>query len=213
MRHCYDASRPSKNPPNWWISGFYIAGMTPHIWTGQEIADDKARFGLPISVWVGADDRAEAIALGHQILDWIDAHRVPKGVTVVIDTETRLYTVFLLTLDQMIHGAGWSLMNYGSVSTIVHNPLLSGGRWTADWTDTPHLDNVPGEKGTQYANGLMLHADYDASVFEDSVPLWEKNPPHRPPVVSWEEVVLNKVGYALTELDAASRIIKSHVPQ
>lgn len=213
MRHCYDAARPSKNPPPWWISGFYPGGMTPTPWNDKQIDDDKARFGLPIFPWVGGDTAADGDALGAHVLTWLVARGIPKHVTVCVDTETIVYRSFLLAMDEKVSSNGYLLMNYGSVNYVTHNPLLSGGRWTADWTMAAHLDNVTGERGTQYASAHMLGTDYDASVFEDSVPFWEKRPPSPPPVTAWEELALGHIDNALTQLEDASTLINQHMPR
>lgn len=213
MRRCYDASKPSKSPPPWWICGFYPLGMTPHTWADSEIRADPARFGLPIIPWVGADLASMGHDMGGGVVSWLEARGIPRGITVAVDTETFIFPQFLPAMDAVVKGAGYLLMNYGSLRYVVRNPLLSGGRWTATWTDTIHLDNVPGERGTQYASATQLKTDYDASVFEDSVPLWEKRTPTPPPIVSWEDVVLRKVDSALANLDTARRIITTHMPK
>lgn len=213
MRRCYDASRPSTNPPPWWISGFYPGGMTPTPWSDTQIREDKARFGLPIWPWIGADIAVDGGSLGASVLAWLEARKIPKGITVVVDTETNVYHGFLMAMDAKVHGAGYLLMNYGSLRFITRNPLLSGGRWTADWTGSPHLDNVPGERGTQYANGGELHTDYDASVFEDSVPFWEKRPPSPAPVTAWEDLALDHVARSLAESRRAYDLLVQHAPK
>lgn len=212
MRRIYDASRPSKKPPPWWVCGFYIAGETPHVWSDGEIKDDPARFGLPIGVHIGQDSALDGGTLAADMITWLEARRIPRGSHAVIDTEDIVYTPFLAAADAKFIQAGYKLINYGSLNAIVHNYLPHGGRWGAAWDGIQRLDNIPGEVADQFANAAMLRTDYNASVIEDAVTLWEKRPLVPPVFASWEEDVEERVTSALNDLSVAHSIITAHLP-
>jgi hypothetical protein len=94
---------------------------------------------------------------------------VPKGVTVALDAETTVAVQWYASFDHLVSTAGWKVMLYGSESTVMHNDRPSGGFWTADWNGTPHINS--GANATQYING-----EYDHSLINDSVPLWDTKP-------------------------------------
>ncbi|GAA4626852.1 hypothetical protein GCM10023196_036790 [Actinoallomurus vinaceus] len=166
----YDAADPPAHPPKWEVVAFYIGGDTPHVWTAEEIAAQPARYRLPIYVRSNPDshdphvDAAEAIAQLH-------AFGAPRGCAVSLDLEMAVNASYVRAFDADIVAAGYVTVEYGSLSAIFRNPRTSGGVWAAHYTGTPHLE--PGSVATQWADDQLLGTDYDASLIDDSVPLWD----------------------------------------
>ncbi len=204
MRLMYDAAYPPADPPNWPAVAGYIGGDTPHVWTDAEWAAQPAQYRLPIFVHTGADDAAAGTADGKQMVTWLQAHMVPAGSSVVIDTETASYTAYLNAMDATITSAGYRLVNYGSLDDILKNPLTSGGRWTADWTGVQHVDDVAGVVATQWADATQLGTGYDASLCEDDMELWDTKPP------SWEADAVTEAKDLLARMTALEKLLETH---
>jgi hypothetical protein len=168
MRRMFDAAFPPASPPAWEAVAGYIGGNTPHVWTDAEWARQKARWRLPIFTRSSDGDPA---ADARRTIAWLTRHRVPKGAVVALDFETRVDAGYLRAFDSALKRAGWKVILYGSLSTVLHNPKPSGGYWVAHWTNVPHL--VPGSAATQYASDVMLRKPWDASLVADSTPLWD----------------------------------------
>jgi hypothetical protein len=173
----YDASTPPTNPPHWHVVAGYIGGNTPHIWTPDEWDDQWAPFRLPIFT---ASNRADEAAVAK--IDAAIIHRalenlgVPINVAVAVDTETRVYTTYLTTLNAAVRP--YHLLNYGSLSYVRRNPETSAGRWVADWTDDifAGVDLATHDRFTavQWASADQRHLPYDSSIIVDSIPLWHR---------------------------------------
>jgi hypothetical protein len=179
MRQMYDASIPPPAPPRWHVAAGYIGGDTPHVWTPAEWARQPAPELLPI--WTAsnrADTGEAALDDAALIVRALGELGVPRGCSVVVDTETVLYRTYLEVLDFELTGAGHPLINYGSYSFVIRNPVTAGGRWAADWTDNimTGVDLVGKDHiiALQWANAAMLGHPWDASVIEDNVPLWRR---------------------------------------
>lgn len=178
LRWMYDASTPPASPPHWHVAAGYIGGDTPHVWTKAEWLAQPAPELLPIFTASNrADSAAAAVTDNGAIHAALEALGVPYGATVVVDIETRVYTAYLEELNELLLHQ-WPLMVYGSLSTVVHNPLTSGGRWAADWTDLVstgiELVGTDGIKAAQIADDRMLGRPWDWSLIDSSVPLWAK---------------------------------------
>jgi hypothetical protein len=168
VRRMWDAAFPPASPPAWEAVAGYIGGNTPHVWTDAEWARQKARWRLPIFTRSrGGDPAADA----RHATDWLTRHRVPKGAVVALDYETRVDAGYLRAFDAAVQRAGWRVMLYGSLSTVLRNPKPSGGYWVAQWTNVPHL--YPGSAATQYGGDVTLGKPWDASLVADSTPLWD----------------------------------------
>ncbi len=168
MRRMYDAASPPSSPPAWEVAAGYIGGHTPHVWTDAEWRSQPARWRLPIFTREqGGDPAADARA----VISWMTSHRVPHGVCVALDYETRVDAGYLRAFDAAIVQAGWKVMLYGSESTVLNNPKPSGGYWVAHWTGSPFLR--PESAATQWAGDVTLGKPWDANLVADSTPLWD----------------------------------------
>ena len=180
MRWMYDASTPSANPPRWHVAAGYLdSGDTPHAWTPAEWARQPAPELLPIWAAINRADTGEAgLDDAVRIVRQLEQLGVPQGCSVVLDSETVIYSTYLEVLDFELTQARYPLINYGSYSFVIHNPDTAGGRWAASWTDhiIDGVDLVGRDRivAVQWASATMLGTDYDASVIEDAVPLWRR---------------------------------------
>jgi hypothetical protein len=176
MRWMYDAAYPPKNPPHWHVCAGYIGGDTPHVWSKAEWDAQWAPRRLPIWTAANRSDTAQAAeADAGEILRRLHNLGVPRGCSVVADTEMLVYSAYITTLDRLVHQGGYLLMQYGSLSVILKNPDTRGGRWSADWTGwggSLQLDHGSRIVATQRASADQMGTQYDASVIEDVVPLW-----------------------------------------
>src|SRR6266545_760209 len=168
MRRMFDSAFPPTNPPAWEVVAGYCGGNTPHVWTDQEWAAQKARWRLPIFTRsTGGDPDADAAAA----VRWLRAHGVPPGCCVALDYETRIDAGYLRVFDWIVGQAGYLTMVYGTRRTVVQNPRPSGGYWVAEWNGTPHL--YPGSAATQWSGSGPFGGAYDPNLVADSTPLWD----------------------------------------
>lgn len=174
----YDSSTPPRTPPRWAVVGFYVGGWTPHVWTADELRAQDAQWAAPLWVAQPTSDAAAARTDAPEAFRQLATLGVPKGITIWLDTETWKVPEYVAEFDRLALAEGYKAGNYASLTALLGNGLPSGGRWSADWNDIRHLDNVPGVKATQYADATMLGTDYDGSVWIDTgAHLWELNPP------------------------------------
>jgi len=186
LRWMYDASTPPPSPPRWYCAAGYIGGDTPHVWTREEWEAQPAPARLPIWTRTNAPDEVQA---GRDdaaaVLEALRALGVPPGATVAVDTETVLYrSGYLQGLDAGLgNGRLHPLLNYGSFSFVIQNALTSGGRWAADWLGwdgaafhVAETELLGRHKivATQLASDRQLGKGWDASIIEQSVPLWHR---------------------------------------
>jgi len=165
----YDAAYPP-TPPNVDVVAGYIGGNTPHIWTDTEWAASGKRWRLPIFTRShDGDPKADAAFC----VAWLRDHKVPKGVTLALDFETRVDGTYLNTFDAGVVGAGWKVMVYGSLTYVIKNPEPSSGYWAAHWTNVPHICGAAGVVATQWGGDVILNKPYDLNLVSDSVPLWD----------------------------------------
>lgn len=175
LRWMYDAAYPPAWPPRWYCAAGYIGGDTPHVWTPREWEAQTATFRLPI--WT-ADNRvnspASAAADAPLILAKLEELGVPPGRAVALDGEMRIFPAYLEELNELL--AAYRLVDYGSLSFVTANPITSGGRWAADWTnriaDAVALAGHMGIRAVQWASADMRGTPWDWSVIDDSLPLW-----------------------------------------
>ncbi len=177
LRWMYDASTPPTNPPHWHVVGGYIGGNTPHVWTRAEWDAQWAPYRLPIFTASNREDTVATAELDAETIHRALAHLlVPEGVTVCVDTETRVYGPYLSTLNAQVRP--YHLLNYGSLSYVRRNPQTSAGRWAADWTDDifdgVDLLNQDRFTAVQWASADQRHLPYDSSIITEYIPLWHK---------------------------------------
>ena len=209
----YDAAFPPAEPPPWPICGFYIGGHTPHTWTDAEIADQPARWFAPLWVTHSQAMPSDAEADALRIVSWLEAHNVEPSVTVWIDTETWRVGSYLTRLATLLAAHGRHIGNYGSLSVVTLNPVLAGGRWSADWNDLHQLDKAPDIKATQFADSRMLGHPWDGSVWASTANLWDRKPQVPPGAVSWEQHAMDLVHDIFTATDHLASVIGAHIPR
>ncbi len=187
MRRMFDSAFPPTNPPAWEVVAGYCGGNTPHVWTDQEWAAQKARWRLPIFTRsTGGDPNADAAAA----VRWLRAHGVPPGCCVALDYETRIDADYLRTFDWVVMQAGYLTMVYGTRRTMLQNPKPSGGYWVAEWTGTPHL--YPGSAATQWSGSGPFGGEYDPNLVADSTPLWDTQKETFMPLTDADAPVIRK---------------------
>lgn len=174
MRRMYDSAWPPKTPPAWEVAAGYLGGDTPHVWTAAEWAAQPARWRLPIWTRSNPGSAAEGAVEGAAAVLRVRQLGMPAGCAIALDYETAVDDQYLSTFDAAVLAAGYRTLLYGSLSTVEGNRQPSGGYWIAHYTGTPHLE--PGSVATQYADYTRLGTDYDASLVDDSLVLWDTKP-------------------------------------
>lgn len=180
----YDAAFPPSPAPSGFDGvAFYIGGDTPHVWTLAEINAQRARYRLPIFVrsnppGPGADaDVAAALRQLHAI-------GCPRGNTLVAwDMETAADGPYIQQVYTDMRAAGYTLLVYGSLSTVAGNRNPDGLYWGADWTNRPGLQ--PGTVMTQWVSRAVI----DVSTAEAVLPFWDTQP-GPPPASNWTETMI-----------------------
>ena len=173
MTHvAYDAAYPEPNGvPGTDTVLIYSGGDTPHAWTAAEIAAQPERWRLP--VWVrsygGVNPNADSAAM----IQWLKSNNVPTNTATVLDLETLVDPTYVNQYAAALHAAGYLVLPYGSASTLFSNPELDGY-----FVAEPGATEIDARcVATQFG----YYAAYDLSWIEDSVPLWDTQPP-APPV-------------------------------
>lgn len=168
MKQMWDAISPNAGPAGWEAAAGYIPGGDAyHGWTDKEWMAEHARYRLPIWVRSNPTNAAEGNAEGHAAIAWAKRHGQPLGTCIALDLETAVNGPYVNAFNATLYQSGYRAMAYGSLSTIFRNPKPHGGYWVAHYTGTPHMEK--GADATQYAN----LGRYDASLVNDSVPLWD----------------------------------------
>jgi hypothetical protein len=170
VRVMYDAAFPPPDPHLDVCAG-YIGGDTPHVWTDAEWNSQSARWRLPIFTRSNPTDANQAASDAASAIAWARAHGQPAGTAIALDYETAKDAAYLTAFDADVVAAGWTVLVYGSLSTVFQNPRPSAGYWTASWTGAAHLD--VGAAATQWASDTMLGKPYDLSEVTDSLNLWD----------------------------------------
>lgn len=163
LRKMYDESTPVVPPSGFDIAAGYIGGDTPHVWSDKEWDAQPVAYRLPIFV---RDHAGDPTADANETLAWLHSHRVPKGVCVALDFETRIDSWYVHVYDNLVSGDGYKVLLYGSESSVLSNPKPSGGYWIASWNGNPNL--IDGSPAHQYEN----REPYDYSVVDPNLPLW-----------------------------------------
>lgn len=169
----YDASVPPLRPPGTDVVGIYAGGDTPHIWTPNEIAEQKARYRLPI--WVRSNPSPSmALSDADRLGIWLRSHDAPNHIAVLLDLETAITRTYVELFATLMMQNSFFVLVYGSSSTLFKNPVC-GGYFLAN----PGPPVIPsGCVAVQYADNVP--PGVDLSVIYDSVPLWDTNPQPSP---------------------------------
>jgi len=150
----------------------YVGGDTPHDMTDAEMEAQPARYRLPTWVRSNPTGAAQAQSDASVFIAWLNAHKVPKNVSVLLDLEVAVNTAFVTSFNNALTSAGYKVMKYGSLDYIFKNPKTSGGTFVADPTGTEHMVTEGDTVATQYD----FAGSYDLSVVLASVPLWDTKP-------------------------------------
>jgi hypothetical protein len=173
MISMFDAAYPPTFPPNPQkveAAAGYIGGNTPHVWTEAEWNRMPQPFRLPI--WTTSHPELhDGTVDGAKAAKWLTDHSVPKGCWVALDLETAINKTYVNAFDAQIIRVGYLLTIYGSKSTIIQNPIPSGGYWVADWTGFPHMASRA--VITQWASDTMLKTGWDMNLVDIQVKLWQ----------------------------------------
>lgn len=167
----FDAAYPPAEPyPGCRAVAGYIGGNTPHVWT----ADEWRRFGdlVQFPVWVGAAEadpaeHARQAAAAMHDLGWAELR--PERRTVILDEETQISRTWINTFAGIMWSSGYETMIYGSMSTILDNPVKEG-RWIALYDGQPDIPDISGAIGHQYLPDVAWDGtQVDLSVVTDTM--------------------------------------------
>lgn len=189
----YDASSPPwPMPAIYTVTGGYIGGATPHVWTADEWKSRALKKKLPI--YVPTYFNTGVLTAGSDALACVQALKalsVPKGVLVGLDFETLISAQYVEAFDNIVHGAGWNTLLYGSSSTVLKNPKTSGGYWVATRPRNPDFPGYgklyPGSVATQ----IQDMGAYDTDVFDSDLIFWGDDVPVTPPTYWTNTVIQN----------------------
>lgn len=185
----YDASTPPTPVPSGYeVTGGYIGGATPHVWTPEEWASKACKRKLPIYVpqwfrtgaWAPGTDAMEAVRA-------LKALGVPTGATVGLDMETQVNVPYVNSFDSILTESGYKVLVYGSSSTVFKNERTSAGYWVATRPGNPDFSGFsnlyPGSTATQ----IQDVGPYDVDIFDSSLVFWgdEIPAPTPAPVTDW----------------------------
>lgn len=208
----YDASTPPASPPHTDIVLVYAGGNTPHVWTGQEIEAQRARYYLP--AWVARDLGAGAGAgagEARQMLRWLSAMRAPRGCVTVLDIEAAAadgpdLAYFHAYRDTLAQAGGW-VMLYGSISNVFGYPLPGGGYFVANPPPEgipakPHMYLHRGVTATQWRFAVEGEP-WDLSVVAEAVRphLWDRQ---------WTGPALAEAQHLAASASALVRILRDY---
>lgn len=182
----YDAAYPPAHPPVTDGVCMYIGGDTPHVWTKEEIDAQHARYRLPIFVRSnppGPGATADVAAAVEQLR----AIGAPKDTLVCWDMETAVDAAYISQVHGDLGAAGYTLIVYGSESTVRGNENPNGLYFGADWTGHAHI--AAGDAMTQYVSG----PDFDCSLAQGGLPFWDTKPAPPPHPTDWTEKILQEL--------------------
>lgn len=190
----YDASTPPwPVPAIYKVTGGYIGGATPHVWTPNEWRTQALAKKLPI--YVPSYFHDGILRPGTDAVECVQALKaagVPQGVCVGLDLETLIAPAYVESFDSVLFSAGWRVLEYGSSSTIFKNPKTSAGYWVAT---RPHNPDFPGY-GNLYPGSVATQTDdvgpYDVDVFDASLVFWGDEIP-TPQPKNWIETVISNL--------------------
>lgn len=148
----------------------YIGGDTPNVWTAADWAAQPARYRLPVFVQSdpgSADPAADADAA----LAGLRGISCPAGCLVAWDVETAAGPSYVAGVYAALNAAGYTLIVYGSQSTVMGNANPDGLYWGGDWTGVPHI--ATGDVMTQFVS----FSSYDESEAQAALPFWDTQNP------------------------------------
>ena len=172
-----DSAYPLATYPTTWNGlavggwGFYIGGNTPHTWSAAEVAALKTHYRYLLPIYTcsnpgsrnAAADAADAIA-------HLRALDIPVGTEVQLDYETAVDSAYEQAFDKALRVAGYSLILYGSASTVVKNARPSAGYNEAGWTGKAY---APADAADQFVDT----GAFDLNEFATDASLWDTRPP------------------------------------
>lgn len=179
----YDAAYPPTSPPTADGVCFYIGGDTPHVWTDAEIAAQHYRFRLPVFVRSNPQN-ASATGDVADAVTRLRHLRAPAGSLVAWDVEMAVDSQYIFDVHHALTMAGYTLIVYGSQSTVLRNDNPDGLYWGADWTGVPHL------AGHNAMTQFVSFKTYDVSVAVESLPFWDTKPGA---VTGWQEKMMKSL--------------------
>lgn len=189
----YDASTPPwPVPAIYEVTGGYIGGATPHVWTADEWRTKALKRKLPIYVPTYFHDGV--LRAGSDAIDCVHALRsagVPQGVCVGLDLETLIAPSYVEAFDNVVFAAGYRVVEYGSSSTIFKNPRTSGGYWVATRPGNPDFSGY----GNLYPGSVMTQVQdlgaYDVNMIDASLVFWGDETPA--PSTNWIVTVISNL--------------------
>lgn len=175
----YDSAWPVSPPPESDGVAGYIGGDTPHVWTAEDWAGQKARYRLPVFVRSNPRGIAGIVPDVNAAVDRLKAIGAPRGTLVAWDMETAADKAYIAGVYTGLLAHGWKLVVYGSDSTIMGNDNPDGLYWAADWTGAAHM------AGRSVMTQWVSFAAYDESEAERGLPFWDTQakppaPPAKP---------------------------------
>jgi peptidoglycan hydrolase-like protein with peptidoglycan-binding domain len=191
----YDASTPPWPVPSAFkVTGGYIGGATPHVWTADEWK--LKALGKRLPIYVPTFFNSGILTAGSDAVACVNdlkALSVPKGVLVGLDFETLVSGQYVSTFDNILVEAGYKVLLYGSTSTVFKNPKSSGGYWAATRPDNPDFSGYtnlyPGSVATQ----IKDIGAYDIDLFDASLVFWGDSVPIPPVINDWTVTVISNL--------------------
>jgi peptidoglycan hydrolase-like protein with peptidoglycan-binding domain len=170
----YDSAYPPANPPAGMDGvGGYIGGDTPHVWSLADWNSQKVRYRLPIFVRSNPGGASANVDVG-AALTQLRAIGAPKGILVAWDMETAADAAYIKAVYNLMTADGYTLIVYGSQSSVFGNENPNGLYWGADWTSVPGLQ--AGNAITQWVS----FNSYDEDTAEATLPYWDTSGPPNP---------------------------------
>ena len=163
----YDAAWPPQVPPVTDGVCIYIGGDTPHVWTAEEIAEQMARYRLPVFVRSNPRGIAGVASDVNAALRGLADIKAPRGILVAWDMETAADKFYIAGVYTGMAAHGYRVIIYGSQSDVMGNDVPDDLYWGADWTGAAHLHK--GDVMTQWVS----FAGFDLDLAEPSLPFWD----------------------------------------
>jgi hypothetical protein len=134
------------------VFGYYGGPLATNVWAAS---DWRAFGGYKVPIWVGGYAGARE---GEEAVSALKRLEVPKGCETLLDMEVRADRTYVEHFGEVLQGAGYRVLVYGSISTLFKNPQLNGYA-VADPTGVAHMYPHPGVRMTQYAFGAVSDKD------------------------------------------------------